>query len=87
MSQVVLTLARAIGWLTAAARRANQKAAAEELTAIRGTTQESFNREQGEGAERSRAAIFLKQDSMAYMGFLCSKRDLILDLLWTMIEL
>lgn len=46
--------ARAFGWLTAAARRANQRAAAEELSAIRGTAQESFNREQREGAERSR---------------------------------
>lgn len=45
--------ARAIGWLTAAARRANQSAAAEELSAIRGTAQESFNTEQREGAERS----------------------------------
>lgn len=46
--------ARATGWLTEAERRANQKAVAEELTAIRGTAQESFNREQREGAERSR---------------------------------
>lgn len=46
--------ARAIGWLTAAARRANQSAAAQELPAIRGTAQESFNRAQREGAERSR---------------------------------
>lgn len=46
--------ARAIGWLTAAAQRTNQSAAAEESSAIRGTAQESFNREQREGAERSR---------------------------------
>lgn len=46
--------ARAIGWLTAAARRANQSAAAEEPSAIRSTAHESFNREQREGAERSR---------------------------------
>lgn len=52
--------ARAIGWLTAAARRANQSAAAEELSAIRGTAQESFNREQREGAERSRQPFSLK---------------------------
>lgn len=73
--------ARAIGWLTAAARRTNQRAAAEEPSAIRSTAQKSFNREQREGAERSLAAIFLKQDSMAYMGFLCSKRDLTLHFL------
>lgn len=45
--------ARVIGWLTAAAPGANQRAAAEEPAAIRGAAQESFNREQREGAERS----------------------------------
>lgn len=53
--------ARAIGWLTAIAQRANQSAAAEEPSAIRGTAQESFNREQREGAERSRQPFSLNR--------------------------
>lgn len=53
--------ARAIGWLTAAARRANHSAAAKEPSAIRGTAHESFNREQREGAERSRQPFSLNR--------------------------
>lgn len=48
----VFCSARAIGWLTAAAQRTNQSAAAVELSAIRSCAQESFNREQREGAEQ-----------------------------------
>lgn len=62
-----------------------------ELSAIRAPAQESFNTEQREGAERSWQPFSFKkkQDSVAYMGFLCSKKGsyTFLTSHWTMIKL